>query len=390
MARYPANRAPICLGDAHVESNRCGRILAVVIARIILPLPDCCCPWRKNTKQKKNKTGCGSSSGLVGSTGTRASLEIDEEAQRVRAVEEETYTVLCNLLCRLIHSRAFSHKGGTAKVTHIDHGDGLSDGEQDGGDGGGKGGGGRFVCTLKTLGSSCVSRLLELLLFGSGGMERVRALRMEARQQRKRAKKARVLAEQHEEKQKTPSKVQVQHVEPTPLRRAKPASNPFAGQFGTNDSISDAAPVSVSASTMRRRRNSIEAIEVLDKDDDAAFGRAAHDGAAAQTAASGEDDSDNAASGSDAEEIDKSGKKAGTAETDKVARAEAQAEEEMEQREALRWSAEARKCDWRLRTAAAECLAKLADDPGAAVAIVEPQPEAIPLLVQLLRVSDFA
>ena len=93
---------------------------------------------------------------------------------------------------------------------------------------------------------------------------------------------------------------------------------------------------------------------------------------------------------SDAEEIDESGKKDGTAETDKVARAEAQAEEEMEQREALRWSAEARKCDWRLRTAAAECLAKLADDPGAAVAIVEPQPEAIPLLVQLLRVSDCA
>ena len=59
----------------------------------------------------------------------------------------------------------------------------------------------------------------------------------------------------------------------------------------------------------------------------------------------------------------------------------------MEQREALRWSAEARKRDWQLRTAAAECLAKLADDPGAAVSIVEPQPEAIPLLVQLLRVS---
>eukprot|EP00937_MAST-01D_sp_MAST-1D-sp2_P002237 g2237.t1 len=300
--------------------------------------------------------------------------------------------------------------------------------EEFGGDGGGQGGGGRFVCTLATLGTSCVSRLLELLLFGSGGMERMRALRVEAQRVKKaKERAARAAAEEKAAQAKQSLKTAmissnafakgllgaVDAPTPTPAPPSQESSaedfdarqsivfaKVMGGSFRNRKEVAEDGSVSRAQimggdSTKTAKDGSVSRAQIMGGDstktaDDGSVTRALRQRRDSQVAIEALEDlcpDGEVGVGALPAAVAEEAKESGPPERDIKAevRLRAAAQMEAEAQEARRWSHEQRQRDWWLRTAAARVLAKLADDRAAAVAIAEPQPEAIPLLVQLLR-----
>jgi uncharacterized membrane protein YgcG len=456
LARHPPNRTTICVGDSAATNRRCGRLLALVIERLLLPLPDVCRPWlRKREAAPADAFAVGQveeggddamsledAVAQAASDGAEAKVAAQRIIRKARAAEEQTQTLLCGILAQLIHctgdyvepphikaaAAAIAAAGGDAAATAAAQAaaaaaaqEALQSAQDHGG---------ATLCTLPQVGAPCVSRLLELLLFGSGGLEGVRQRRNLVRA-KKSAETARAMGAQRASaagsgvgKQQPP----IVPGEATPKANASPVASaavaahlpasapkpdPATGPAPAPAPVGVIAAVKAAEATAKvdlmatatltkklphrppspklGRRQSLAAIDALDsidmhigEDDNSGSAAtamlqspAASPARTAAVAAAGEAGVVHA--GLIPESVTVAAARA--VEADKLADAELMAALDAS---ALSSADAAR--DWALRTAAARALAKLADDGKAAISIAEPHKEAIPLLVQLLRV----